>query len=127
MQKMLRDKKIIIAFLLPALIVFVATVLVPIVWSSYYSVFSWNGIMDKKFIGIDNFVEMFSDKYFVGSWVNNVIYMVINVIGQLFMGTFVAVLLTKVHVGREVFKTLYFAPAILSTVALGQVFQKFYS
>ena len=127
MQRMLRDKKVITLFLLPALIVFLLTVFIPIIWSGYYSLFSWDGVTPKIFTGLDNFKEMFTDTYFIGSWKNNIVYMVINTVGQLFFGTLVALLLTRIAKGRELVKTLIFAPAILSSVALSQVFQKFFS
>lgn len=53
--------------------------------------------------------------------------MAINVVGQLFVGAFVAVLLTYVGKGREVFKTLYFTPVILASVAVAKIWSKFFS
>ena len=126
MQKMLQDKKNICIFLLPALIVFIFTVFIPIVWSAYYSIFNWDGITPKIFVGLDNFKEMFADEYFTGAWKNNLIYMLINTVGQLLLGTLAALLMVKLTKGRELIKTLIFAPGILSGVALSQVFQKFY-
>ena len=69
---------------------------------------------------------MFSDKNFVQSVVNNLIFVAINVVGQLFVGAFVAVLLTYVGKGREVFKTLYFTPVILASVAVAKIWSKFF-
>ena len=101
MQRMLRDKKVITLFLLPALIVFLLTVFIPIIWSGYYSLFSWDGVTPKIFTGLDNFKEMFTDTYFIGSWKNNIVYMVINTVGQLFFGTLVALLLTRIAKAKE--------------------------
>ena len=36
-------------FVLPALFVYILTVIIPILWSMGYSLFSWNGIGDMKF------------------------------------------------------------------------------
>ena len=43
-------------FVLPALFVYILTVIIPILWSMGYSLFSWNGIGDMKFIGLENYV-----------------------------------------------------------------------
>ena len=83
---MLRSKKWILLFLLPSLLIFTATVFVPIIWSMVYSFYSWNGVSSMKFIGFENFTNMFSDKNFVQSVVNNLIFVAINVVGQLFVG-----------------------------------------
>lgn len=125
MDKMLRSKKWILLFLLPALLIFTATVFVPIIWSMVYSLYSWNGVSAMRFVGLENFADMFSDKNFVQSVVNNLIFVAINVVGQLFVGAFVAVLLTYVGKGREVFKTLYFTPVILASVAVAKIWSKF--
>ena len=127
MDKMLRSKKWILLFLLPALLSFTATVFVPIIWSMVYSLYSWNGVSAMRFVGLENFADMFSDKNFVQSVVNNLIFVAINVVGQLFVGAFVAVLLTYVGKGREVFKTLYFTPVILASVAVAKIWSKFFS
>lgn len=127
MEKMLRDKRWICAFLLPALLVFTATVFVPIIWSVVYSFYSWNGVSAMQFVGLDNFKALFSDTYFIKSVVNNLIFVAINVFGQLFVGVVVAVFLCYVGKGREVFKTLYFTPVILSSVAVAKIWSKFYN
>ena len=49
-------------FVLPALFVYILTVIIPILWSMGYSLFSWNGIGDMKFIGLENYVRMFQDE-----------------------------------------------------------------
>ena len=57
-------------FVLPALIVYILTVIIPILWSMGYSLFSWNGISDMKFIGLENYVRMFQDETFREAVVN---------------------------------------------------------
>ena len=52
-------------FVLPALFVYILTVIIPILWSMGYSLFSWNGIGDMKFIGLENYVRMFQDETFL--------------------------------------------------------------
>lgn len=126
MDSMLRNKKMITLFLLPAILIFIVTVFVPIIWSAGYSFFSWDGVSPMKFVGLANFKKMFGDGYFLQSFKNNIFYMLFNVIGQVIGALFIAVMLTSVKRGRELFKTIYFAPTILSGVAVGQIFQKIF-
>ena len=47
MDRMLRNKKTILLFLLPSLIIFTATVVIPILWSGYYSLYNKSGKIKK--------------------------------------------------------------------------------
>lgn len=126
MDKMLRNKKIICLLLLPAVLLFTFTVVLPLGWSVYYSLFNWNGVSKMKFIGIDNYIKMFLDNNFLVSLKNNIFFMIVNVIGQVGIALLVAILLTHIGKGRNLFKTIYFIPTILSAVALAQFFRKFF-
>ncbi|UJF34650.1 carbohydrate ABC transporter permease [Paenibacillus hexagrammi] len=128
MEKILRDRKAILVFLFPALVVYLFTVLAPILWSMYYSFFSWDGISPMKYIGFDNYVRMLThDKTFWKAFENNMVYVAIIVFMQVCLGLLVAMLLTTIHKGRELFKTLYFTPAIITSVAISQLFQSIFS
>ena len=84
MDRMLRKKSLILSFLLPALVVFTGTVILPIIWSIYYSLFHWNGVSAMRFIGFENFAKLINDRYFVGAFVNNIIYVLINLVCLLY-------------------------------------------
>ena len=64
-------------FVLPALFVYILTVIIPILWSMGYSLFSWNGIGDMKFIGLENYVRMFQDETFREAVVKNLKFVVL--------------------------------------------------
>lgn len=127
MEKMLRNKAVICSFLFPALLLFTVTVILPIGWSIYYSFFNWNGVSKMKFIGIDNYIRMFADNNFKTAFLNNILFLVANVLGQVGTGLLLALMLTHIDKGRNLLKTFYFVPTILSAVALSQFFTKFFS
>ena len=127
MEKMLRNKAVICSFLFPALLLFTVTVILPIGWSVYYSFFNWNGVSKMKFIGIDNYIRMFADNNFKTAFLNNILFLVANVLGQVGTGLLLALMLTHIDKGRNLLKTFYFVPTILSAVALSQFFTKFFS
>lgn len=127
MEKMLRNKWVICSFLLPALLLFTFTVILPIGWSAYYSFFNWNGVSKMKFIGWENYTRLLEDVNFGTAFWNNVIFLIFNVVGQVGIGLLLALLLSQAGKGRDFYKTIYFVPTILSAVALAQFFQKFFS
>jgi raffinose/stachyose/melibiose transport system permease protein len=77
-------------FVLPALFVYILTVIIPILWSMGYSLFSWNGIGDMKFIGLENYVRMFQDETFREAVVNNLKFVVLGSLFQLCAGLILA-------------------------------------
>lgn len=83
MDRMLRNKKTITLFLLPSIIIFSATVILPILWSGYYSLFHWNGIGKMRFAELENFTNLMKDSYFASAFFNNAVYLMINLVGQL--------------------------------------------
>jgi raffinose/stachyose/melibiose transport system permease protein len=117
-----------LVFLIPPLAFYSLAVLFPIVQSLFLSLFSWDGITDLQFVGIDNYARMFTrDDVFRHAFANALGYLAVCLFFQLGVSLFVANLLTYVHWGREVFKTLYLLPAIISTVAIAFLFQHIYS
>lgn len=128
MPKTLGSKRAAWLFLLPALVMFVIIMIVPIFWSLSYSLFHWDGVTAMKYIGLGNYIEMFTrDRVFWTAVTNNLGYMAINIAVQMAGGLLYALLLTKLARGRSFFQTLYYTPVVLSAVALAQVFVKFYA
>lgn len=81
----------------------------------------WNGLTRMNFIGLDNYRELFSDSTFWVALKNNIIFMVVTVAIQAFLGLIVAVICAEKLPGSNFFKAVFFlpismAPAIVSTV-----------
>ena len=114
-------------FVLPALIVYILTVIIPILWSMGYSLFSWNGISDMKFIGLENYVRMFQDETFREAVVNNLKFVVLGSLFQLCAGLILAILLTHISKGGNILRVIYFIPCIISSMAICQIFSKMLS
>jgi raffinose/stachyose/melibiose transport system permease protein len=114
-------------FVLPALLVFVFTVIVPIVWSFSYSLYEWNGIGDKTFIGFDNYMRMFKDNVFHTAFKNNLIFTGLGTVVQIVVGMTMAVILTSITRFRNFIKVIYFIPCVISSMAICQIFAKMLS
>ncbi|MBW8762306.1 MAG: sugar ABC transporter permease [Microbacterium sp.] len=115
-------------FLVPPLLLYGVAVLLPILQSLVLSFFRWDGITDMLFVGIDNYIKMFMrDDVFWIAFGNALGYLAICLVLQLGGALVVASLLTALPRAREVVKTLYLLPAIISTVAIAFLFQRIYS
>jgi raffinose/stachyose/melibiose transport system permease protein len=127
MDKVLRDKRAIIILVLPALILFIGIVFVPIVWSSVYSFYSGMPGAEFKFIGIENYLNLFSNQQFVDALLMNLRYVGIVFIGQVGFGLMIAsILYFSVTRFRTLSRTIIFLPVILPVVAVGQLFTKIF-
>jgi len=110
-------------FLLPAILVMAIFVYLPIVENFYYSLFRWSAIdPDLKFIGMGNYIRLFSDKYIWLSLRNNVLYAVISVFFQVFIALVLAYLLEAKIIRPKwgtAFRNILFLPAVLAVTVVG--------
>lgn len=115
-------------FLVPPLVLYGVAVLLPIVQSLFLSLYTWDGITDMVFVGLDNYVKMLTrDDVFWTSFGNALGYLAICLVLQLGGALVVAGLLTALPRARELVKTLYLLPAVISTVAIAILFQRLYA
>lgn len=83
------------------------------------SLFDWNGLTPPKFIGLTNFVQIFTnDMYFKDSvWVT-VIYALIAVFWSMIYSLFIALLLNRRIPARAFWRAVYFMPYMLPAVGV---------
>ena len=127
MEKVLRNRISILFFILPALLIYTAIVFVPIVSSVYFSFFRWDVISPMKFIGLDNYTRMFTQDNVFGVGVRNMLLLLaVSLALQLGLGFVLAVFLSGRLRGKEWFKNVFFAPAVISSVAVGMMWTFIY-
>jgi len=128
MDKVLRDKKAICVFVLPAFVFFFAMVILPIFMSGYYSLLDWNGMSKGVFIWFDNYINLFTsyNNAFAKSIGNSLVLAGLSVFIQLPISLTLALILARGIKGEKFFRTVYFVPVIISTVVIGQLWSKLY-
>ena len=128
MNRVLSNKKAVFIFLLPALVLFLTIIIVPIFMSVTYSLTEWDGIGKKVFTGFDNYKELFltnSD----GFWravKNSLIFAAGSVFVQLPISLILALILARGVKGERFYVSVYFIPVLISTVVIGQLWMKIY-
>lgn len=113
-------------FLLPALAIFLLYMLIPIPLSAYYSLFDWNGITDKIFIGLDNWRELFSDSIFLASVLNNFKLVLLSILTQIPIALLLALFIYRKSRINNFLRTVYFLPQLLSSVAISVLWRYLY-
>lgn len=127
MNSLLGKKKTIVGFLLPGVIVYSVSVVIPILWSVWYSLFNWNGYSVKEFCGVSNYMALIADKEMWQSVWHTINLSVWQVILQVGGGLLLALVLNRMVVFRKTFQALYYLPVIISSVALCQMFKKIFA
>ena len=127
MKRVLANKKAIALFVVPGFVLYTILVIVPVIWSLYYSLFSGSPGLQWEFVGFDNYVKLFHDKNFLNSLAVNAKYISVVMIGQVGLGLLLA-LMFRFWLKRckTIVRTLVFFPVVLPTVAVGQLFAKIY-
>ncbi len=80
-----------------------------------------------NFLGLDNFIEMFQDKYFWISLKNSFVFALIVVPSQTIIAILLAVAANSGIRGRKFFKLIFFIPSITSAAAISMIFMLIYS
>ncbi|MCR5020178.1 sugar ABC transporter permease [Ruminococcus sp.] len=127
MDKMLRSKKAIVIFMLPAFLLFTLVLFIPIIQSVYYSFCEYKVLQAPKFIGLDNYKAILSDKTFAIAFKNSMFFLIFSCVSQLILGLFYAALLTNIEKGRNLFKNIIYLPCVLSSAALGLLWMFIFS
>ncbi|PJE94018.1 ABC transporter permease [Streptomyces carminius] len=109
-------------FLLPALVLLGALVVYPIVYSVYRSLFDAAGT---GFVGLDNYVELFTDDRILTAIKNNAIWVAVAPTVCTALGLIFAVLTERVR-WSTAFKLIVFMPMAISMLAAGIIFRLVY-
>ena len=113
--------------MVPALILYIGIVFVPILFSFYSGMLDWDGITKAKFVGFDNFKTMFfHDAVFWPSVRRTLLYALFSML-EIPVCLFIATLLNRYVRKANTLVSLYFVPVILSVVIIGQLWKTIYN
>ncbi|HTJ92407.1 MAG TPA: sugar ABC transporter permease, partial [Pararobbsia sp.] len=110
-------------FLMPALLINAAIILVPALLTIAMAFANWDGVSAPTFAGLDNFRALAADPTFLPALFNNFKWTAIFLTIPIAMGLVAASLLLMVRRGRTFFQVVYFMPAIIATVVTARVWQ----
>jgi raffinose/stachyose/melibiose transport system permease protein len=120
MDKLLRKGTTIAFYISPALILYSAIAFIPIIVSIYFSLFDWDILNPMKFIGIDNFIRLFTKDTVFFITIKNVLFLLVtSLVIQLPLGFFLALVLSASLKGSNFFKVVFLMPTFISSVAVG--------
>lgn len=110
-------------FVLPLMVAFFFTVVLPFIQGIGYSFFSWNGLSKtpKVFVGVENYVQAFTDLRFLTSIGRTTLFTIVTmVLVNLLALTFALVVTTKLKT-RNAARAMLFAPYLIGGLILGYI------
>ena len=109
-----RDSLIAYVMLSPWLFGFVLMWVIPMIISIYYSFTNFNLLNVPEFIGLDNYIRIFTeDDTFRKSLAVTFTYVLVLVPLRLAFALYVAMMLNKKYKGMGIYRTLYYIPSII--------------
>ncbi|BDZ47979.1 hypothetical protein GCM10025867_02200 [Frondihabitans sucicola] len=108
---------------LPAGVLYAAFQIFPILFAFVLSFFDWDGLnlSQAQFIGIGNYTELFTDPLFWSSVLHNLFVALGVVVVQCFGSFLLAAIITAGIKGGRFFQLVFFAPMVISTIAVGML------
>ena len=115
-------------YILPGFIIYAVFVLWPILDTLRYSFYEWSGFSSPSFIGLDNYIKLYSDDIFRQALVNNLWFIVFYTVFPIVIGLFLTALLTRRRLpGITLFRTGLFMPYVMAMVVVGVVWRWIYN
>lgn len=123
---MKKRKKIYVCLTIPALLLMIFFIAVPLVNAIRLSFFKWNGYSQSmKWIGLENFTELFRDGLFWRSCLNTLIYGFGSTLLQNVGGLLIAMFVNKKFKGRNAVRVIVYMPIMISAFIMGQILYYF--
>ena len=116
------------AFMLPALIIYLSVIVVPVFYSIFISLFKWNGVAEMQFVGLGNYITLFTgDTVFLTAIRNNMLWIVMTIVITMSVALGLAVLLNNQFRGRTVFRALFYFPCVVAPIAVAIIWRWIYN
>lgn len=104
----------------PAILVFIAFVIVPVLMAAYYGFFKWKGFgVPTDFVGLENYLTILRDTTFHDALRHNGFIVVMSILLQGPAAVGLALLLNRRIRGRSFIRVLIFVPYVISEVIVG--------
>lgn len=94
----------------------------PTLASAYYSFTKYNGVMNPQWVGIGNYLELFTSDDQFGAAISNTVYFAVVSIPLAIIFAFGLALMLNAKIrGQVIYRTIYFLPTLVPEVALALV------
>ena len=123
MKENLKERLQTYGMMLPSIIFLLVFSIYPIVWVLKYMFYDYDDTTIAKFVGLDNFVRLFTiDTYFWKTVLNTLIYGGGKVLITIPLALLLAIILNDKIRGKNFYRAAIFMPTIISTAVMSMMF-----
>lgn len=114
-------------FILPTLLFFAAFLIYPMLSAFHLSLFDWNLLGAKTYLGLKNFATMVEDQRVINSFLRTLHFSVVSVVAiNVLASVFALMFSSRLIRYKNFFQSLIFLPVVLSIIACGVVWEFMY-
>ena len=114
-------------FVAPNMLGFLTFFAGPLLVSLFISFTEWDGLTDANFVGLQNYIDLFSDALFLKSLRNILVFGAIAIPLAVIPGLLLAALLNSKLPGMKFFRAVYFLPAIAGVVGVSLIWKQLFN
>ena len=112
------DRWKLLVFLLPAVVLFIAYFLYPLIYVIVMSFYKWDAFHPPEYRGFANYAALFKDLTFRRALGNNLTWAGVDMVVKVPLAMMMALILSKKIRGWKFFRTVYFLPQVISGIAM---------
>lgn len=120
-RRELSRNKLVYIVLLPVLAHFAIFTAYPLVSSFVLTFYNWSPLGPSPYVGLQNWVNVFTNPVFVRSLINTTYFTLMYVVPTMFFGLLLAMLVNTRTRVSGLFRTLYFIPVVTSFVVMASI------
>ena len=122
-----KRKRVLFLLTVPAMLMVLLFIAVPLVNAVRISFFKWNGYSQSmKWIGLNNYTKIFSDRWFGISFWNTMLYGFGSTLLQNILGLLAALYVNKNFRGRNAMRVIMYMPIMISAFLMGKIMYYFF-
>lgn len=112
-----------VLFLLPAFVVYLVFLALPLVSSLKLSFYEGIYYANQQFVGLKNYITLFTEHYYfeklTNALGNTFTLLLVHIFFSIILGLVLAVMLSRVKRGEKIYRTIIFLPTTLSVLVVG--------
>ncbi|MBP3961961.1 carbohydrate ABC transporter permease [Paenibacillus lignilyticus] len=107
-------------YVLPAALMITVFFVSSVIYTFYISFTDWDGLTRSHWVGLSNYIEVFSDVTYITSLKNTFMWVALSLVLPVGLGLLLSILLQQMK-GQRFFKNLFYMPYAMSLTVVGVI------
>ena len=113
-------------FLAPAVIMLLMFMAYPLIQSLELAFYEWNGLRPREYVALENFEDLFDDRFFWGALRHTLIFAVFSTLGTVGIGLLLAMAISRRVRGAAIYRFIFYLPVMLPMAVTAALWVRMY-